>query len=47
MLSSRQGRKINKNHERYRKGDGNMSKTNLFIYHEGKSMDLCKFEIWS
>lgn len=45
MLQSRQWRK--KNHERYRKGSGKMPKTNLFIHHKGKLMDLCKFGICS
>ena len=45
MLSSRQGRKI-RIMEHIRKEIGKYL-TNLFIDHEGKSIDLCKFEICS
>ena len=43
----KQAREKSKKHGTYKKGDRKMSNTNLFIYHEGKSIDLCKFEICS
>lgn len=43
----KQAREKNKNHGTYKKGDRKLSNTNLFIYREGKSIDLCKFETCS